>query len=52
MDYEIWFEAMQLANEVVDSNYPLDERAIPGIPNRIPGNGARACAGFVVLHWK
>jgi Family of unknown function (DUF6090) len=28
MDYEIWFEALKLANEVVDSNYPMDEHAM------------------------
>jgi len=28
MDYEIWFEAMKLANEVVDANYPMDEHAM------------------------
>jgi Family of unknown function (DUF6090) len=28
MDHEIWFEATKLANEVVDSNYPIDDHAM------------------------
>ena len=28
MDHELWFEAMKLADEVVDSNYPFDEQAM------------------------
>jgi hypothetical protein len=28
MDHELWLEAMKLADEVVDSNYPFDEQAM------------------------
>jgi hypothetical protein len=28
MDHEIWFEAKKMANQIVDSNYPLDEKVM------------------------